>query len=100
MAINMEEFIKKNREDYGRYEASGITHDFCPYDAIKSAADKVRDVEVVPADENGVNYTVRWNGKEITLGFLNRSEFTHELYAILTIVDAIKCIALNRGKEV
>lgn len=102
MDINMEEFIKKNREDYERCEASGITHDFCPYAAIKLAASAVGDVEVIPVDEMGVNYTVLWSGEEITLGFLNRSKFPHEMYAVLRIADAIKCIALNKGlaKEV
>lgn len=95
MAINMNEFIKKNRETFENYEASGITHDFVPYDAIKRASDLIGDVEVIPENENGVNYIVRWNGGEITLGFMNRSSMEDELYAVTRICEAIKCIALS-----
>ena len=93
MAINMEEFIKKNREKYAEYEASGITHDFVPYDAIKRVADTLVTIKVTPFDNSGVNYTVSWNGKSTVIGMQNRSDASPESYVAERLLRALEIMA-------
>lgn len=96
--INMEEFVKNNRKHLEELEARGATHDFCPYDAIKYAADLLVGVEVFPFDEVGVNYVVKWNGLEGVIGILNRSDLPHEMYALMRISNFI--LSMVSHKEV
>ena len=91
--MNMNDFIKKNRETFEKYEAQGGVHDFCPYDAILEAAESIPAIdEVVPADDKGINYIIRIGERETRLGFSNRSTLSNVDYSRLRLEDAVELI--------